>query len=173
MDGTDYEEILDEGYGPGGVAVMVDCLTDNRNRTVADVRHLFSKFGGNLGADGSVSYLFNKVGLLSFPTGVDEDAIMEAAIEAGAEDVVINDDGSMDVLTEPGDFETVRETLREGGKAFELAEITMRASVAATLGEKEASSMMKLLEMLEDLEDVQQVYSNAEIPDEILANLQA
>jgi YebC/PmpR family DNA-binding regulatory protein len=173
MDGTDYEEILYEGYGPGGVAVMVDCLTDNRNRTVADVRHLFSKFGGNLGADGSVSYLFNKVGLLSFPAGVDEDAVMEAAIEAGAEDVVINDDGSTDVLTEPGDFEAVRDALRDGGKAFELAEITMRASVAATLGEKEASSMMKLLEMLEDLEDVQQVYSNAEIPDEILANLQA
>jgi len=173
LDGTDYEEILYEGYGPGGVAVMVDCLTDNRNRTVADVRHLFSKFGGNLGADGSVSYLFNKVGLLSFPAGVDEDAVMEAAIEAGAEDVVNNDDGSIDVLTEPGDFETVREALRDAGKAFELAEITMRASVAATLGEKEASSMMKLLEMLEDLEDVQEVYSNAEIPDEILANLQA
>jgi len=171
LDGADYEAILYEGYGPGGVAVMVDCLTDNRNRTVADVRHAFSKFGGNLGADGSVAYLFNKVGLLSFPAGVDEDAIMEAAIEAGAEDVVVNDDGSIDVLTDPGDFETVREALAAGGNAHELAEITMRASVSATLGEKEASSMMKLLEMLEDLEDVQQVYSNAEIPDEILANL--
>jgi len=171
LDGADYEAILYEGYGPGGVAVMVDCLTDNRNRTVADVRHAFSKFGGNLGADGSVAYLFNKVGLLSFPAGVDEDAIMEAAIEAGAEDVVVNDDGSIDVLTDPGDFEAVREALAAAGNEHELAEITMRASVSATLGEKEASSMMKLLEMLEDLEDVQEVYSNAEIPDEILANL--
>jgi YebC/PmpR family DNA-binding regulatory protein len=171
IDGADYEEILYEGYGPGGVAVMVDCLTDNRNRTVADVRHAFSKFGGNLGADGSVAYLFNKVGLLSFPAGVDEDSLMEVSIEVGAEDVVINDDGSIDVLTDPGDFEVVRAALGETGKKAELAEITMRASVSATLGEKEASSMMKLLEMLEDLEDVQQVYSNAEIPDEILAGL--
>jgi len=171
IDGADYEEILYEGYGPGGVAVMVDCLTDNRNRTVADVRHAFSKFGGNLGADGSVAYLFNKVGLLSFPAGVDEDSLMEVSIEAGAEDVVINDDGSIDVLTDPGGFEVVRAALGEAGKKAELAEITMRASVSATLGEKEASSMMKLLEILEDLEDVQQVYSNAEIPDEILAGL--
>ncbi|MBT8445335.1 MAG: YebC/PmpR family DNA-binding transcriptional regulator [Gammaproteobacteria bacterium] len=172
MDGDDYEEILYEGYGPGGVAVMVDCLTDNRNRTVADVRHAFAKFGGNLGADGSVAYLFNNVGLISYPAGVDEDAIMEAAIEAGAEDVVANDDGSVDVLTDPAEFERVKAGLDAGGAEPEVAEVTMRASVAATLGEKEASSMMKLLEMLEDLDDVQQVYSNAEIPDEILAALQ-
>jgi len=172
LDGDDYEEILYEGYGPGGVAVMVDCLTDNRNRTVADVRHAFTKFGGNLGADGSVAYLFNKVGLISYPSGVEEDAIMEAAIEAGAEDVIANDDGSVDVLTDPADFEQVKTGLDSGGVAAEVAEVTMRASVAATLGEKEASSMMKLLEMLEDLDDVQQVYSNAEIPDEILAALQ-
>ncbi|MFW2405194.1 MAG: YebC/PmpR family DNA-binding transcriptional regulator [Gammaproteobacteria bacterium] len=172
LDGEDYEEILYEGYGPGGVAVMVDCLTDNRNRTVADVRHAFTKFGGNLGADGSVAYLFNKVGLISYPAGVDEDAIMEAAIEAGAEDVVANDDGSVDVLTDPADFEQVKAGLNAGGVDSEVAEVTMRASVSATLGEKEASSMMKLLEMLEDLDDVQQVYSNAEIPDEILAALQ-
>jgi YebC/PmpR family DNA-binding regulatory protein len=172
LDGDDYEEILYEGYGPGGVAVMVDCLTDNRNRTVADVRHAFTKFGGNLGADGSVAYLFNKVGLISYPSGVEEDTIMEAAIEAGAEDVIANDDGSVDVLTDPVDFEQVKTGLDAGGVASEVAEVTMRASVAATLGEKEASSMMKLLEMLEDLDDVQQVYSNAEIPDEILAALQ-
>jgi len=172
LDGDDYEEILYEGYGPGGVAVMVDCLTDNRNRTVADVRHAFTKFGGNLGADGSVAYLFNKVGLISYPSGVEEDAIMETAIEAGAEDVIANDDGSVDVLTDPADFEQVKTGLDSGGVAAEVAEVTMRASVAATLGEKEASSMMKLLEMLEDLDDVQQVYSNAEIPDEILAALQ-
>jgi YebC/PmpR family DNA-binding regulatory protein len=171
LDGDDYEEILYEGYGPGGVAVMVNCLTDNRNRTVADVRHAFAKFGGNLGADGSVAYLFNKVGLISFPTGVDEDAVMEAAIEAGAEDVVINDDGSLDVLTDPEEFEHVSHELGTGGVEPELAEVTMRASVSATLGEKEASSMMKLLEMLEDLDDVQEVYSNADIPDEILAGL--
>ena len=171
LDGVDYEVILYEGYGPGGVAVMVDCLTDNRNRTVADVRHAFSKFGGNLGADGSVSYLFNKVGLLSFPAGTNEDVVMEVSIEAGAEDVIVNDDGSIDVLTEPDDFEQVRSALIAADNPFELAEITMRASIAATLGEKEASSMMKLLEMLEDLDDVQQVYSNADIPDEILASL--
>ena len=171
LDGADYEVILYEGYGPGGAAVMVDCLTDNRNRTVADVRHAFAKFGGNLGADGSVAYLFNKVGLLSLPTGVDEDEVMESAIEAGAEDVVVNDDGSIDVLTEPDDFAQVRMALEAVGNQFEIAEITMRASVSATLGEKEASSMMKLLEMLEELDDVQQVYSNADIPDEILASL--
>jgi len=170
LDGEDYEEILYEGYGPGGVAVMVNCLTDNRNRTVADVRHAFTKFGGNLGADGSVAYLFNKVGLISFPTGVDEDAVMESAIEAGAEDVVVNDDGSLDVLTDPADFEQVRQVL-DVGVDSELAEVTMRASASATLGEKEASSMMKLLDMLEDLDDVQEVYSNADIPDAILASL--
>jgi len=171
LDGADYEVILYEGYGPGGVAVMVDCLTDNRNRTVADVRHAFAKFGGNLGADGSVAYLFNKVGLLSFPAGVDEDEVMESAIEAGAEDVVTNDDGSIDVLTAPDDFAQIRTALEAVGNQFEVAEITMRASISATLGEKEASSMMKLLEMLEELDDVQQVYSNADIPDEILASL--
>jgi YebC/PmpR family DNA-binding regulatory protein len=171
LEGSEYEEILYEGYGPGGVAVMVECLTDNRNRTVADVRHAFTKFGGNLGADGSVAYLFNKVGLVSYPSGVDEDAVMEAAIDAGAEDVISNDDGSVDVLAEPSEFETLKTTLRSLGLSPELAEVTMRASVSATLGESEASSMMKLMEMLEDLDDVQNVYSNAEIPDEILAKL--
>lgn len=171
LDGSDYEEILYEGYGPGGVAVMVDCLTDNRNRTVADVRHAFTKFGGNLGADGSVAYLFNKVGLVSYSTDVDEEQLMEAAIDAGAEDVISNADGSIDVLTEPSEFETLKEKLASIGLVPELAEVTMRASVSATLGEGEASSMMKLMEMLEDLDDVQSVYSNAEIPDEILANL--
>ena len=171
MDGNDYEEILYEGYGPGGVAVMVDCLTDNRNRTVADVRHAFTKFGGNLGADGSVAYLFNKIGLISFAADADEDAVMELAIEAGAEDIVSNEDGSVDVLTDPGEFEQVRNALTAAGMAFELAEVTQRASVSAPLNEKEAGSMMKMLEMLEDLDDVQQVYSNADISDEILAKL--
>ena len=171
LDGSDYEEILYEGYGPGGVAVMVECLTDNRNRTVGDVRHAFTKFGGNLGADGSVAYLFNKVGLVSYSSGIDEEKLMEAAIDAGAEDVVTNDDGSVDVLTEPSDFETLKSQLESIGLVAELAEVTMRASVAATLGEKEASSMMKLLEVLEDLDDVQNVFSNAEIPDDILEKL--
>ena len=171
LDGTDFEEITYEGYGPGGVAVMVECMTDNRNRTVADVRHAFTKFGGNLGADGSVAYLFNQVGLISYPAGVDEEELMEAAIEAGAEDVVSNDDRSIDVLTAPADFSEVKAALNHAGLVPELAEVTMRASVAATLAENDASSMVKLLEMLEDLDDVQNVYSNAEIPDEILARL--
>ncbi len=167
----DYQEIRYEGYGPGGVAVMVDCMTDNRNRTVAEVRHAFTKFGGNLGADGSVSYLFNHVGQLSYPSGSDEDKIMEAALEAGAEDVVSNDDGSVDVLTDPTGFENVREQMQASGFNSEESEVTMRAATSAVLGEKEASSMIRLLEMLEDLDDVQNVYSNADIPDEILARL--
>ncbi len=171
MDGSDFEEILYEGYGPGGTAVMVECLTDNRNRTVAEVRHAFTKFGGNLGADGSVSYLFNKVGLVSFPSGADEDRIMEIALEAGAEDIVTGDDGSVEVLTSPADFEAVRDALQAAGLEPELAEITMRASVSANLDESAASSMIRMLEMLEDLDDVQNVYSNAEISDEILAKL--
>ncbi|HJP05455.1 MAG: YebC/PmpR family DNA-binding transcriptional regulator [Chromatiales bacterium] len=171
MDGVDYEEITYEGYGPGGVAVMVECMTDNRNRTVADVRHAFSKSGGNLGADGSVAYIFTKTGLFSFPASTDEDRLMEAAIEAGAEDVVIDTDGSIDVLTAPADFEAVQAALQDADLKAEIAEITMRPSVSSELDSNAASSMVKLLEMLEDLDDVQSVHSNAEIPDEILASL--
>jgi YebC/PmpR family DNA-binding regulatory protein len=171
LDGANYEEISYEGYGPGGVAVVVECMTDNRNRTVAEVRHGFTKFGGNLGADGSVSYLFSEVGLVSFPSGIDEDAVMESAIEAGAEDVVSNDDGSVDVLTTPSEFSGVLDALQTAGLEAELAEVTMRASTSAVLGEKEAESMIKMLETLEDLDDVQNVYSNADIPDEILDKL--
>ncbi len=171
LDGDNYDEITYEGYGPGGVAVMVECLTDNRNRTVADVRHAFSKFGGNLGADGSVGYMFNKVGLFQFATGTDEDAVMEAAIEAGAEEVIVDDDGSIEVLTSPEDFEAVRDALAAANLAAETGEITMRSSLSTELDEGGASSMIKLLEMLEDLDDVQNVFSNAEIPDEILASL--
>ncbi len=170
-DGADYQEIRYEGYGPGGTAVMVDCLTDNRNRTVAEVRHAFSKFGGNLGADGSVSYLFNPVGQLLYPTGSDEDRVMEAAIEAGAEDVLVDDDGSIEVLTEPAEFEQVRDAMRNSGLEPANAELTMRASTNAELGVNEAGSMVKMLEMLEDLDDVQQVYSNADISEEVLAQL--
>ncbi len=171
LDGADYEEIRYEGYGPGGTAVMVDCLTDNRNRTVADVRHAFSKFGGNLGADGSVNYLFNSVGQLLFPAGSDEDAIMEAAIEAGAEDVVVDDDQSIEVLTEPAEFEQVRDNMVAAGFEAESAQLTMRASTSSQLDVKEATSMIKLLDLLEDLDDVQDVYSNADISDDVLAQI--
>ena len=170
-DGDDFQEIRYEGYGPGGSAVMVDCLTDNRNRTVADVRHAFAKFGGNLGADGSVNYLFNKVGQLMLPPGSDEDTVMEAAIEAGAEDVIVDDDGSIEVLTAPEDFEQVRDGLVAVGLEAESAQVTMRASTNAELGVKEASSMIKMLEVLEDLDDVQDVYYNAEISEDVLAEL--
>ncbi len=171
LEGADYVEIRYEGYGPGGVAVMVDCVTDNRNRTVADVRHAFSKFGGNLGADGSVGYLFNHVGLLGFDAGVDEDALMEAALEAGAEDIVTGADGSIEVITDPQDFESVRDQIHAAGFEAEVEEVTQRASTSAVLGRDEAESMVKLLETLEDLDDVQNVYSNADIPDEILETL--
>ncbi len=171
LDGADYEEIRYEGYGPGGTAVMVDCLTDNRNRTVAEVRHAFSKYGGNLGADGSVNYLFNSVGQLLFPAGSDEDAIMEAAIDAGAEDVVVDDDQSIEVLTEPAEFEQVRDNMLAVGFAAENAQLTMRASTNSQLDVKEATSMIKLLELLEDLDDVQEVYSNADISDDVLAQI--
>ena len=171
LEGAEFEEVTYEGYGPGGVAVMVQCLTDNRNRTVAEVRHAFTKFGGNLGADGSVAYLFRQVGLLSYPVGSDEDRVMEVALEANAEDIVNNDDGSIDVLTDPVDFEKVRDAMSAAELQPDSAEVTMLASTQATLDEGGASSMMKLLEMLEDLDDVQNVYSNAEIPDDILQAL--
>ena len=166
-DGAAYEEVRYEGYGPGGAAVMVDCLTDNRNRTVADVRHAFTKFGGNLGADGSVAYLFEKTGFLSYPPGVDEDKVMEAAIEAGAVDVVSHDDGSLEVLSTPDDFDEVRESMTAVGVRPERSEITMRASTQANLQVKQAESMLKLLDVLDELDDVQHVYSNADIPDDL------
>ena len=171
MDGADFQEIRYEGYGPGGSAVMVDCLTDNLNRTVAEVRHAFAKFGGNLGTDGSVSYLFNHVGHLMFAAGSDEDVIMEAAIDAGAEDVIVDNDQSIEVLTEPTGFEEVRDKIVAAGLEPDNAELTMRASTSAELDAKAAASMIKMMEMLDDLDDVQQVYSNADISDEILEQL--
>jgi YebC/PmpR family DNA-binding regulatory protein len=167
--GDDYQEIRYEGYGPGGAAVIVDCMTDNRNRTAADVRHAFSKYGGNLGADGSVSYLFNHVGLLVYPPGSDEDAVMAAAIDAGAEDVIVDDDKSIEVLTDPVDFESVRDAMTRAGLEPAHAELTMRAMTTAELDGQEAASMLKLLDTLEDLDDVQNVYTNAEIREEALA----
>ena len=171
LDGAEYSELRYEGYGPGGAAIMVDCLTDNKNRAVAEIRHAFTKFGGNLGADGSVNYLFNNVGQLMYTPDSDEDAIMEAAIDAGAEDVVVEDDGSIDVLTEPGDYEVVRDAMVAAGYPPESAQLTMRAATSATLNVNEATSMVKMIELLEDLDDVQAVYSNADISDEVLAQL--
>ncbi|MEE9142691.1 MAG: YebC/PmpR family DNA-binding transcriptional regulator [Gammaproteobacteria bacterium] len=170
IEGASYEDVRYEGYGPGGVAVMVDCVTDNRNRTVAEIRHAFTKHGGNLGADGSVGYLFNHVGLISFAAGSDEEKIMEAALEAGAEDVVTNDDTSIDVLTDPADFELVRKQLMD--LQPENAEVTMHASNSTVLDVADnAARMVRLLETLEDLDDVQQVYSNADIPEALLENI--
>ena len=165
------EEIRYEGYGPGGVAVLVECMTDNRNRTVSEVRHAFTKFGGNLGTDGSVAYLFTKVGQISFPPGADEDRVMEAALEAGAEDVVTNEDGSIDVLTAPEAFPDVRDDLSSGGLRTEDAEVTMRPSTSTSLEAKEAMSMIKLLDVLDDIDDVQQVYSNADISESVLSEI--
>jgi len=171
MDGENFEEVRYEGYGPGGVAVMVDCMTDNRNRTVAEVRHAFTKAGGNLGTDGSVAYQFAKTGILSYPSGSDEDRIMEAALEAGAEDVVGYDDGSVDVLTQPEQFVDIKEAMISAGLEPEAAEVTMRAANTTPLELEDAEKMVRLLERLEDLDDVQNVYSNADISEEILAQL--
>jgi len=171
QEGEHFEEVRYEGYGPGGVAMMVDCMTDNRNRTVSDVRHAFDKSGGNLGTDGSVSYLFKKVGQLSFAAGVDEDKIMEIALDIGAEDVIKNDDGSIEVLTSPQELQAVKEAMEQAKFKPEQAELTMRAATSTTLNLETAQKMVRLLEMLEDLDDVQQVYSNADMSEEIMAQL--
>jgi len=171
LEGSDFMELRYEGYGPGGTAVMVDAMTDNKNRTVAEVRHAFTKFGGNLGADGSVGYMFEHVGILSYPPGSDEEQVMEAAIDAGADDVLVDDDNSIEVLTAPTEFESVRDAMRAAGHEPENAELTMRASNNTELDLQAASSMIKMIEMLEDLDDVQNVYSNADIPEDVLAEL--
>jgi len=167
-----YEEIRYEGYGPGGVAIMVDCLTDNRQRTVSEVRHAFSKRGGNLGTDGSVAYLFKRVGMISFEQGIDEDALMEAAIEAGAEDVIVNEDGSVDVMTTPEDYMDVLTALEAAGFKPVQADISMEADVKAEITDPEqAQKVMALIDALEDLDDVQRVYSNVDIPDEVMEKI--
>lgn len=172
MEGISYEEVRYEGYGPGGTAVMVDCLTDNRNRTVAEVRHAFSKAGGNLGTDGSVSYIFNKTGIISYPESVDEDAIMEAAMEAGADDIVTHDDGTVDVLTSAEDYLEIKEAMIAAGFEPENSEVTMLAENKTDLDVKGAEKMLRLIDVLEDLDDVQDVYSNADISVEILEQLE-
>jgi len=169
--GADLHAVRYEGYGPGGVAVIVDCVTDNHSRTVADVRNAFASCGGSLGAVGSVAYLFNQVGLMTYPPGTSEDRLMEVALEAGAEDVLTNADGSMEVLTDPLDYETVRARLMADGFAPATSDITQRASTCTRLQGEDAESMVQLLDTLDDLDDVQNVYSNAEIPDEVLARV--
>src|SRR5690606_33917761 len=163
LEGVNYEEMRYEGYGIGGAAVMVDCLTDNKQRTVADVRHAFSKFGGNLGTDGSVAFLFKHCGTLIFPPGTSEDQVMEAALDAGAEDIVNNDDGSIEVITGPSDFNDVKEALEKAGLKPVFSEVTMKAATETVFTGEDAAKMQKLLDALEDLDDVQDVYTSAVI----------
>ncbi len=166
LEGVNYEELKYEGYAPGGVAVLVECLTDNRNRTVAEVRHAFTKYGGNLGTDGSVAYLFTKIGVLNFAPGTSEDAVMEVALDAGAEDVVAEEDGSIEVITTPESYTTVVEAMHAAGLTPENSEITMRASLEVALDVETGEKVLHFLDVLEDLDDTQNVYSNADIPAE-------
>ena len=163
LEGVEYEEIRYEGYAPGGVAVIVDCLTDNRVRTVADVRHAFSKCGGNMGTEGSVAFMFKRLGVLAYAPGADEEKITEAAIEAGADDIVVYpDDASIDVITAPESFQAVKDAMEAAGLAADHAEITFRADNDIAVDAETAPQVKKLLDMLEDLDDVQEVYSNVD-----------
>lgn len=163
LEGENYEEVRYEGYGINGVAIIVDCMTEKRTRTVAEVRHAFSKFGGNMGAEGSVSFMFKHCGQLYFAPGTDEDALMEAALDAGAEDVITDDDGGIEVITPPNDFSAIREALETAGFKPEMAEVIMRPDTETELEGDDAEKMQKLLDALENLDDVQEVYSNASI----------
>ena len=165
LEGVSYEEIRYEGYGINGAAVIVDCMTDNRTRTVADVRHAFSKHGGNLGTDGSVAYLFRHCGQLVFAPGTDENRLMEAALDAGADDVVANDDGSLEVLTGPYDFVSVKDALAKAGFTPEFAEVTMKPATEVEITGEDAAKMQKLIDALEALDDVQEVYTSAVLAD--------
>lgn len=166
LDGVSYEELKYEGYAPGGVAVLVECLTDNRNRTVAEVRHAFNKYGGNLGTDGSVAYLFSKIGVLNFAPGTSEDAVMEVALEAGADDVVTEEDGSLEVITTVEAYSDVVKAMKAANLKPENSEITMRASLQVELDVDTGEKVLRFLDVLEDLDDTQDVYSNADIPEE-------
>jgi YebC/PmpR family DNA-binding regulatory protein len=161
LDGVSYEEARYEGYGPGGAAVLTDCLTDNRTRLVAEIRHAFTKNGGNLGSDGSVAYLFKHCGQFIFAPGTSEDQLMEAALEAGAEDIVTHDDGAVEVVCAPGDFQRVKDALERAGLKAELAEITMKPTTEAALSAEDQGKMRRLIEALESLDDVQNVYTTA------------
>lgn len=172
LDGQVLETIMYEGYGPGGTAVMVETMTDNKNRTVSGVRNAFSKSGGNLGTDGSVSYLFDKKGIISYGEGTDEDIVIDAALEAGAEDVVSHDDGSIDVFTSPEDFGAVKDGLDAVGVESVNAEVTMVPSTRASLDASTAAKFLRLIDTLEDHDDVQEVYHNADISDEVMETLE-
>jgi len=163
LDGANYESIRYEGYGPAGAAVIVDTLTDNRTRTVAEVRHAFSKYGGNMGSEGSVAFLFQHCGQLLYAPGTDEERLLEAALEAGAQDVVANDDGSLEVITAPSDFSAVKATLERAGFKAELAEVTMKPANETALSEDDQARIQKLLDALESLDDVQEVYTTAAV----------
>lgn len=163
LEGVNYEEVRYEGYGIGGAAVIIDCMTDNRVRTVAEVRHIFSKYGGNLGTEGSVAFQFKHCGQIIFAPGTSEDKVMEAALEAGADDVITHDDGSIEVLTPPLEFETIKAALTNVGLTPEVAEVTMRAENTVELTGDDAARQQKLLDMLEDLDDAQDVFHNAEL----------
>ena len=165
LEGVEYEEVRYEGYAPGGVAVIVDCLTDNRVRTVADVRHAFGKFGGNMGTEGSVAFMFHKLGVLSFAAGADEDRITEAAIEAGADDITVYDDGAIDVITSPESFAGVKAAMEAAGLKPDIAEVTMRADSDVAVEGEQAEQVARLLRWLEDMDDVQAVHSNADLGD--------
>ncbi len=171
-DSDNVEEVTYEGYAAGGIAVLVETMTDNRNRTVAEIRHAFSKRGGNLGTDGSVAYLFERKGQISFPPGTDEERVMEVALEAGAEDIQSHDDGSLDLSTAWEDFYTVLTALEEAGLEIESGEVTLIASTTVPVDAAGAESLMALVDALEELDDVQNVYTNVDIPDEVLASLQ-
>jgi YebC/PmpR family DNA-binding regulatory protein len=170
-EGFNLEEVTYEGYGPGGVAILIECMTDNKNRTVAEVRYALSKFGGNLGTEGSVAYLFQQVGLISLSGVKDPDRIMEIAIDSGAEDIEYDENGSMDIITKPADFFNVRDSLLAQGVNPEISEVIMRALNDVSIDINHAESMLKLLDILEDLDDVQAIHSNAEIPNELLERL--
>ncbi|MCP4430898.1 MAG: YebC/PmpR family DNA-binding transcriptional regulator [Gammaproteobacteria bacterium] len=166
LDGSDFEEIRYEGYGPAGIAFIVDCLSDNRNRTVAEVRHAFSKSGGNLGQSGSVAYMFSSVGVLLYSPEHDEDSIMEGALEAGAEDVIVDEDGSIEVLTAGEEYVSVKQAMIDAGFEPDESDLTMRASTNTELNIDDAGKVLRLVDMLESSDDVQEVYYNAEIPEE-------
>ncbi|MCY4641918.1 MAG: YebC/PmpR family DNA-binding transcriptional regulator [Gammaproteobacteria bacterium] len=167
LEGEDYMEVRYEGYGPGGAAVLIDCMTDNRNRTVSEIRHVFAKFNGNLGTSGSVAYLFSNAGVIRLNSGADENTVMEIALESGAEDVVNMEDGSIEVISGADEFLPVRQALEESGLVPDYAEVTMRASTVVQLSEKDGETMLRLLDVLDSLDDVQNVYSNADIPDSV------
>jgi len=166
LDGSDYEEIRYEGYGPAGVAFIADCLSDNRNRTVAEVRHAFSKSGGNLGQSGSVAYMFSSLGVLLYSPEHDEETIMEAALEAGAEDVIVDEDGSIEVITAAEEYVSVKQAMIDAGFEPDESDLTMRASVNTELSVEDAQKVLRLVDMLEASDDVQEVYYNADIPEE-------